>query len=456
MLLSHSHQHVRLMKALSYRLLFLLTACIVLFVFNLLVCHPVEYVHTESKPTEWTTYSNTKYGFSVDIPSHWNIQQTVFGIELFDPASNRFISVKALPEESLFMLPPDEYAIERYPHYHPYFYDALPPLNKIMVPGGIGGYEIQPKLNPKYDYRTVKENWIGKCVDPQATITYFPAEFQGDHFVSNIELFTIGNKDTTYSRIVSSFRYTFPVLTQKELLEMRVISTADTPDAPIWYVGDTRGYLIDVDGDGMEELLIAGTRRSTADEKEKGFFRLLKKRGDKYEYVLEKTFTENSFQPTDIKILNLDNRPGYEVFLRFVEYGNEWGKNSTVVLFYDETNMRATEFGAFAEAKDLDGDGVDEMITSINTYFSLGAVAAWCDVYTYDHGHFVENNAKYTKYFHDTALPYYQQQLELLRSEALVSKVPVFRTAAYRLMYRLQKYIRWSEMLAEGKSIPQR
>jgi hypothetical protein len=444
------------MKKLSTRLLFFLATLAVFFIFNLLVCHPVEYVRTESKPAEWTAYSNTKYGFTVDIPAHWDTRQSATGIELFDPASNRFISVKALPEESLFLIPPDEYAIERYPHYHPYLLDSLPALNKITVSDRISGYEIQPKLNSKFDYRTAQENWMGRCEDPQATITYFPSEFQGDHFVSTIECFTIGKKDTTYDRVVHSFRYKFPVVTQKQLLEQDLIDVSDTPDASIWYVGDTRGYSIDVDGDGTDELLIAGTRRSAVNEKEKGFFRLLQKRDGKYVRVVEKSFTENSFQPTDIKILNLDNKPGNEIFLRFVEYGNEWGKNSTVILFHDGSNFRSAEFGAFAEAKDLDGDGVDEIITSINTYFSLGAVAAWRDVYAYDHGRFVESNSLFKKYFHDTALPAYEQQLELVRNEALFSKVPVFRTAAYRLMYRLQKYIHWSGLLAEGKSIPQR
>jgi hypothetical protein len=444
------------MKAFSYRLLFFLASFLLFFVFNLLVCNPVEYVHTESRPVEWTTYTNAKYGFAITIPAHWETQQSNFGVELFDAVSQRYISIKALPEESLFMLPPDEYAIERYPHYHPYFQDSLPALAKVVLNDHLGGYEIQPRMNRKYDLSSVHENWIGKCADPCATITYLPSEFQGDHFVTTIEFFTVGLKDSTYERIVHSFHYFFPIKYQNQLLAERFIDVSETPEAAIGYVGDTRGYLIDVDGDGNQELVIAGTKRKTGTEKERGFYRLLKKDGDHYRRVMEQSYMENSFQPLDIKILNLDNKPGYEVFLRFVEYGNEWGKNTTLVLYHDGKNFHATEFGPFAEAKDLKGDGVDEVLTSINTYFSLGAIASWHDVYAYENGRFVESNLSFKKYFHDTALLAYQQQLDWVRSEALLSKVPAFQVAAYRLMYRLQKYITWSQTLAEGKPIPNR
>ena len=447
------------LKKLSYHFAFFLSAALVFTLFNFLVCHPVQYVMPESKPIAWTVYTNIKYGYTVEIPANWETRNSPFGIECYDPASNRFISVKALAESSsMISMPADEYAFEYYHERHPFLEDGSVYLTQITSQRNFAGYRIEPNIDLKYDLAGVKENWVGKTMDRQATLTYFPSAFSGDEFVSYVEIFTIGRRDSTYDRIVGSFGHTVKKLRQSELLAMKIIDMTDTPHRALAYVGEDLGYYIDLNGDKKEELITVCMRRATPDtkEKEKVVLRIYEKDDDRYRNIMTKTFFEDSFHESDIKIVNIDNRPGYDVFLRFFEYGNEWGKNSTVLLFHDGQKFRAAEFGAFADARDVDGDGKDEIITSTNTYFSLGAVSSWYDVYSFADGNFKESNLVYKKYFSDVILPGYQRQLESVNTEMSLSKVQAFRTAASRLTYRLNRYINWSKMIADGKEIPYR
>lgn len=445
------------LKSLSYRFAFLLSAVILFSVFNFLVCHPVQYVMPESKPVSWTAYSNIKYGFTVDIPVNWETKENNFGVEFYDPASRRFISVKALSESSsMTSMPLDEYAFEYFHDRHPYLIDASAQLTPVVSQSGIEGYRIDPKIDQRYDYTTVKESWVDKSMGRNATLTYFPAAFAGNEFVSYVEIFTLGTSDSTYERVVNSYNHTFKKIYQDELLAMGFIDPSETPHKSLAYVGEDLGYYIDLDGDQTDELIMICMRRATPDEKEKVVLKVFRNVEGKFQNAMTKLYSENSFHESDIKIVNIDNKPGYDVFLRFFEYGNEWGKNSTVVLFHDGTKFRAADFGPFADVRDVDGNGVDEVITSTNTYFSLGAVSAWYDVYTYSGGDFKENNLSYKKYFSSVILPAYQQQVEAVNNEMSISKVQSFRTAAFRLTYRLNKYITWAKMIADGKDIPYR
>ncbi len=445
------------LKRLSYQFAFLLSAVLLFLIFNLLVCHPVQYVLPESKPMAWTTYSNVKYGFTADIPANWETKQDAFGVECYDPSSHRFISIKALPEaSSMASMPEDEYAIEYFHDRHPYLKESPPALMPVQSQAGLKGYQIVPEVNMQYDMATIKESWAGKILDRQATLTYFPAAFGGDEFVSYIEILTIGQADSTYLRILNSFAHKFRVVRQRELLTMGLIDSIDTPHRSLAYVGEDLGYYIDLNGDHEDELVTICLRRAILEEREKAILRVFQKSGERYSTVMTKILSENSFHESDIKIVNVDDRPGYDVFLRFFEYGNEWGKNSTVLLFHDGQRFRAAEFGAFADARDVNGDGIDEIITSINTYFSLGAVSSWYDIYSYSNGDFKENNLAYKKYFSDVILPGYQKQVESVNNEMSISKVQSFRTAAFRLTYRLNKYIGWAKMISEGKDIPYR
>lgn len=444
-------------RSLSYKLAFLLSAIILFVIFNFLVCHPVQYVRMESKPTAWGTYSNVKYGYTVDVPVNWETKENSFGVELYDPTSNRFISIKALPEiSSMISMPIDEYVFEYFQDRHPYLIDASANLDSVTSASGTRGIRISPKVDLTYDFTAVKENWVGKSMDPTATLTYFPAAFAGDEFVSNIEILSIGKPDSTYQRIVHSFHHKFKILRQNELLSMGLINLMETPHRSLAYIGEDMGYYIDINGDGEDELLVICMSQATPDEREKIFFKVLQLHDGKYKTVLTKTYSENSFHPSDIRIVNIDDKPGFDVFLRFIEYGNEWGKNSTVILFHDGENYRAAGFGPFAEVRDVDGNGIDEVITSTNTYFSLGAVSSWYDIYSYTNGDFKESNLLYKKYFKDVILPGFERQLESINNEMAISKVQAFHTAAFRLTYRLQRYIKWSKLIAEGKDIPYR
>ena len=445
------------LKSLSYRFAFFLSAIILFAVFNFLVCHPAQYVMPESKPVSWTSYSNIEYGFTVDIPVNWEMKENNFGIEFYDPASHRFISVKALPESSsMTSMPVDEYAFEYFHDRRPYLIDASARLISVTSPNGIKGYQIDPKIDPRYNFDAVKESWVDKTMGSNAILTYFPSAFAGNEFVSFVEIFTIGASDSTYERVVHSFDHKFKKINQDELLAMRLIDPSETPHKSLAYVGEDLGYYIDMDGDRTDELITICMRRATPDEREKVVLKVFRIVDGKFQIAMAKVYSENSFHESDIKIVNIDNKPGYDVFLRFFEYGNEWGKNSSVLLFHDGLKFRAADFGAFADVRDVDDDGVDEIITSTNTYFSLGAVSSWYDIYNYIDGDFKENNLAYKSYFRQVILPAYQQQVESVNSEMNISKVQSFRTAAFRLTYRLNKYINWAKMIADGKDIPYR
>jgi hypothetical protein len=445
------------LKSLSYRFAFLLSAVILFAVFNFLVCHPVQYVMLESKPVSWTLYSNIKYGFTVDIPDNWETRENEYGVEFYDGSSRRFISVKALPESSsMTSMPVDEYAFEYFHERHPYLIDGTATLTSVKSLEGISGFQIDPKIDQQYDYAAVQEPWINKSMGRNATLTYFPAAFAGDEFVSFVEVFTIGSADSTYERVVSSFNHKFKKLNQEELLAMRLVDPSETPHKSLAYVGEDRGFYIDLDGDKSDELIMICMRRATPDEKEKVVLKVFRTINGKFQNALTKVYSENSFHESDIKIVNIDNKPGYDVFLRFFEYGNEWGKNNNVLLFHDGTKFRAADFGAFADVRDVDENGVDEVITSTNTYFSLGAVSSWYDIYNYSDGDFKENNLLYKNYFSNVILPAFQKQVEAVNTEMNISKVQSFRTAAFRLTYRLNKYINWAKMIADGKDIPYR
>lgn len=435
------------------QMLKLIATTSVVTVFNVMVCNPISVVQTEEPPLNWTKYQNIKYGFSVDIPSDWRIKEYSTGIDLTDPRSESTISVKALKESSPnYVILPDDYALNHFTDLHPYVDNQLPDMQMIESADQVTGCQIRPRIvQQSYAHLTGQQP-----SSDHALLTYFPSQFMGDQYTSFVEISGIVSTPAIYDQIVSSYRHVFKMYTQQNLLKMGTIDSSQIPHPSVYYVGESRAYDIDVNGDGTNEMILVTLPRPYQTDRERCELRVFERDMGRLRLVASKTFTENSFHNSDIQVVNIDNRGGFDVFLRFFEFGNEWGKNSTALVFHDGTKYRIAEFGAFAEVIDLDGNGIDEIITSIKTYFSLGAVATWKDIYNYKNGDFVENNLNYRNYFKQVAVPEFKDQAELVRSELQLTVIPSFKTAAYRLIYRIQKYITWSQMLAEGQDIKYR
>ncbi len=441
-------------KAARYRLSISAGIVTLLVIFNFIMCHPpATFVSAESKNMEWNTYRNVKYGFALEIPTSWKISESAFGIEIFSPDHHRYISAKALSEEStLLALPPDEYAIERAPQRHPYFNDSLLYLRAVVSDAGLQGYRIEPEVQRTFDWTTVHEPWVGIVSSQHVTTAYLPTQFLGDAFCSYVEIFSTGKPDMVFDRMIRSFRHIYPTLRQDELLSMHLIDTSQTPNPSVSYVGETRAFYFDFDKDGVAELLIAGMPRNMEDLKDRCFARVYRKIENRWNLVLEKRYSENSFHASDIKIVNIDNAYGVDVMLRFVEHGNPWGKNSSLIIFWDGQKFRGADFGPFGDARDLDGDGRDEIIVTTNNYFSQGAISSWWDVYVYENYDFVERNLKYPNFYKNEILPRYDEQITTVRGELALTKVPAFIKPAQQLLYRLQKYVVWTEDIAQGKA----
>ncbi|MBX7150912.1 hypothetical protein K1X84_04690 [bacterium] len=425
------------------------------YVLNLLTCHPIQTVKTESQPLiEWEKYQNPKYGFRVDIPAGWSATYSAIGIELSDPLTDGYISIKALVEPSQeITMPLDEHLIRSYSERHPYLEEPFSDLHELHSSSGLIGHRLRAHFINDYDYETAEERRVHRAGDSSAVVAYMPCLFPGDHYCSTVEFFSTGTPDSLVQGILNSYQYMFKTFNQRELLSMNLISSMDMPDRAIWYVGETRGFTIDFNGDGQEELLVSGIRRSSDSLASKCFVKLFKKSNETYKLILEKEFSGNTFQESDIQLINIDNAPGYEVFLRFTDYGNEWGQNSTALVHYDGQQFRVREFGAFAEARDINHDGKEEIITAIKNYFQPGSVSTWYDIYCYENGNFVESNQRFKNYFKDVMLPSYKEQIENARTEMLESKVQSFRVSAYYQIRRLEKYVKWSEKIANGESL---
>lgn len=444
-------------KQWTYHLSVAVLAIGMVVVFNFLVCHPVDFVRTNTKPAEWKTYANTKFGFSVEIPSTWSIREDAQGVELYDAETRRYISVKALAEESsLLNIPTDEYTIERSVLRHTYVCDTIREPQRVVTKSGLTGYMIAPPLRNDVDRSQINAPWADRCDASTLSLTYFPVQFAGDIYASFVEFLSTGPSDAVYEHMTQSYRHLFKTLRQGELMRMHLIDTSETPSPAVAYVGETRGFYVDFDADGTDELLIAGMPRNMEDTKERCFFRVLKKQGDQWVWAFERKYSENSFHSSDIKIVNLDNRFGPDVFLRFVEHGNPWGKNSTVIIFWDGDKFRGADFGAFGDARDLNGDGTDEVIHTTNSYFSQGAIASWYDVYTYDKGEFIEVNSRFPEFYKNTVLPKYRDQYETVQGELALTRVEQFKGPARQLMFRLSRYIDMSTDISEGRPARER
>lgn len=438
-----------------FRLAWLLFSPCFAYVLNLLTCHPIQAVKSEPQPMiEWTSYQNPRYGFRIDIPAGWEASYSAVGIELIDPLTDGYISVKALIEPSQeITMPLDEHLIRSYSEKRPYLQESFYGLHELQPQSGLTGHQLRARFKNNYDYETAEERRIHRAGDTSAVITYMPSLFPGDHYCSVVEIFSTGTSDSLDRRILNSYRFMFKTFNQRELLSMNLISALDMPDRAIWYVGETRGFNIDFNGDGLDELLVSGIRRNGDSVGSKCFIKLFKKSNETYKLILEKEFPDNTFQESDIQLINIDNAPGYEVFLRFTDYGNEWGQNSTALIHYDGQQFRVREFGAFAEARDINRDGKDEIITAIKNYFQPGSVSTWFDIYCYENGNFVESNQRFKDYFRDVMLPSYKEQIENARTEMIESKVQSFRVSAYYQIRRLEKYVKWSDKIANGESL---
>lgn len=419
------------------------------YMFNLLICHPVQPVITVDEPDEWTSFSNIKYGFAFDYPARWVRQVSEDGLEISDPKGNGYVSIRPIPEKTaLTSLPIDEYLIKTYPHNHPFLRSDFRNSGPVSSRDGQKGFALLAPIG------TGRVPWTRFDGDSLVRIAYMPAQFAGDRNVSCVEMVSPGQFNPLFDRITSSFRRTFPVKTQNELLAQGLIRHSETPDPGVWYVGETRGFEIDINGDGRHELLIVGMRRTVEITEDKCFIRLLERSESGDRVVLEKSYLFNSFHENDIRVINSDRLPGYDVFLRFFDYGNKWGQNGTVLIHFADGRYRLHEFGPFAEPRDVDQDGVDEILTCIRTHFNPGIAASWYDIYSYDNGKFVERNLQYQPYFRDTLLPMYREWITDIRNEILESKVRSFQIAAYGVLQRLEKYAHWSEQIVAGKAIP--
>ncbi len=409
---------------------------------------------TDIRRVAWKVYQNPKYGFFLDIPADWDLRASIHGIEIVNPFSGKIYRVRALPDESeTFLDPTPDYMIQRYTKDHPYLSDSLPEVAFICSGHKISGFQLKTFFRRGQDIREAKDGILNKYADSSAVLSYYPSVFVGDQFTNAIELFTPGTEDTVYRRMVSSFGYLFPMLSEDDLLREKLIDSSERPFESVRYVGQTQGFRIDIDGDSIPELLIVGFYRLPDIGEAKCFIRLMRDTGSGYEKVLQEYYLENSFNRSDIQVGNLNGRPGYEVLIRFSDYGSPWGSNSTALIHYDSSRFRIFEFGAFAEIRDVNTDGKDEIVKSVNTQFSLGAISTWYDIYVYQNGTFVENNASYADFYRNTVLPQYREQMLLARNEIMETNVNRIRLSLYYLVRRLDRYIRAAEQLAQGKSI---
>ncbi len=425
-------------------------ALFLFYIFNFLICHPVRHVITVDEPDEWTSFSNIKYGFTFDYPARWSRQFLGDGLEIKDPKGKGYVRVQTVPEKAtLTSLPIDEYLIKTYPRDHAYLRTDFRLPGPAMSRDGQTGFSL---LAPVSRDREVP--WARFDGDSLARLAYMPVQFSGDRNVSCVEIMSPGESNAVFDRLTASFRRTFPVKTQKELLAQKLISLSEIPDPGVWYVGETRGFEIDINGDGHNELLIVGMRRTVEITEDKCFLRLLERTSAGDRVVLEKSYLFNSFHENDIRVINSDRSPGFDVFLRFFDYGNKWGQNGTVLIHFADGKYRLHEFGPFAEPRDVDQDGVDEILTCIRTHFNPGIAASWYDIYTYDGGKYVERNLQYRSYFRDALLPMYRESIADIRDEIMESKVRTFQIAAYGVLQRLEKYARWSEQIVAGETIP--
>ncbi len=420
------------------------------YMFNFLICHPVQPLVTVDEPDEWTSYTNVKYGFAFDYPARWSREILADGVEIKSSTGPGYVLVRAIPENTpMTTLPIDEYLITTFSRLHPYLRSDFRDLRSLVTLDKQRGYSLLATVSSEEP-----TPWTHFEGDSLVRIAYLPAQFAGDHNVSCVQILSPGKSNVVFDRIAGSFRHLFPVLTQRELLDKGLITASETPDPGVWYVGETRGFEIDINGDGRNELLIVGMRRTLEITEDKCFIRLLERNPSGDRVVLEKSYLFNSFHENDIRVINTDRTPGYDVFLRFFDYGNKWGENGTALVHYAQGQYRLHEFGPFAEPRDVDGDGVEEILTCIRNLFNPGIAACWYDIYRYENGKYVERNSEYIPYFRDTLLPMYRQSIADIQNEILESKVKTFQVAAYIVLRRLEKYARWSEQIIAGKAIP--
>jgi hypothetical protein len=327
----------------------------------------------------------------------------------------------------------------------------LPEVTTSVSAYGAQGYRLINKIRKEIDRTKFNQSWLPGYPDSQLVITCFPTAFMGESHANMIELFCTGAPDSVYERMVREFRYLFPHFTQKELLSKKLIDSLEIPFQSTPYVGETQGFRIDIDGDGRNEWLIIGMCRTVTVEDSKCFFKLYKVTDSALVKVLHQYYFENSFLRSDIQVCNIDNQPGYEVLFKFTDYGSPWGNNSSVLVHYHDGKYQYAEFGPFAEVRDVDQDGIDEIIASKKTQFSLGAIATWYDIYSFQNGRFMESNYRFKEYYKEVILPMYREQLIQARNDLMETNVPRIRLSLYYLVRRLQRHITWAERISRGE-----
>jgi len=392
-------------------------------------------VKTPKKEADWITYQNFKYGYNLSYPSDWKVDFSLEGIGLTN--GDNHINVKALSGDGISSLTPlDEYVLQVGPLNYPQL--TTPSVIDTFVSStrveGISvtwnGHINAPK-NVQQPKTTPHDYWF----------VYYPSLLVGDVNSNCIELRLYGKDTTTFLNIAKSFNYNISFVTQEELLSQKLVNINEVPRPYFHYLGKTSGYKTDFDGDGNDELLIVGIGIKPGYEYETGFIRIMEFDGTAYRTVFKKNTPYNSIQPDDVKIVNLSNRKGRDVFLRFWDYRNQRGRNINYLIFFKDGEYHLTTFKEFTDTEDIGQDGIDEVVVNDLTYFSQSLTVSWYRIFVLEDTIFIERTEDFKDYYKKIIIPRYKEQLKTIESEMYVSGSIRHKNQAFASIQQLKKYI---------------
>ncbi len=178
---------------------------------------------------------------------------------------------------------------------------------------------------------------------------------------------------------------------------------------------------VDIDGDGSEELLVAGIVSSPRDpsgspDHLQGFVKFFREYPPHNFQLIWETTVPNVQYLTHLQKARLDRTKADKVFIRFGCVSN-YDLTRNLVFFWGGDGYARLEFPTHwggAKLEDLNKDGIDELIshTTLNREAPAPQRVLWFDVYSWRGFGFQPVSSDFPNFYRDLIKDYYEPRLE--------------------------------------------
>lgn len=223
--------------------------------------------------------------------------------------------------------------------------------------------------------------------------------------------------------------YKFSKISYAELKKLELLDNDEMIDDESKTFGRiAEGLKGDLDGDGRDEIIIAGLRRTHEMEESdglnvRGYIKIVKpaKEG-KYQILSKKDFDSSRNYIVDMEIHNMDRSGTPKILVTFSSLGSTYYWTDNIIVYYSKQQFHYFSKeapGGPIEIRDLDRDGIEELID--HQYHDSGAPGPdkvfWYDIYEWTGNGLKKVNERYPSFYEKQISTYYDKIIKQEQSD---------------------------------------